>query len=584
VNPTLRRTPGSHEAAAAERWFLERGLPSVLTSRGRWRRLWPRCAPMLVAWAAVETCLLGVYFISDGNEVLIEGTPTTRQWAILALLAVALPLAALSGWLVSRISSGRIRAAAAAAALAFAVACGVIESGPVQLTRDAIILGLVLLLTGCGVGSVLAWAVRMTFEHLSTVGTLAIRALPIVLLTALVFFNTYVWLMAANINGERLTLAIVFLMGIAGAFVVSKTVERVRPLLRSTASLPEGSQSLVNTPFAILPGPASGSPLTRAERLNVVFLLATSQLIEILVVAGVGATMYLVLGVIILTPPLLKEWTHHQDMTTTVLGMTFPAPDSLIHMCLFLGALTFMYISARAVDDDEYRGMFLDPLIDDLHTALAARNRYLGSIADESEDLSGKRYGEVLLVEVGESGPQATVYNSFGLNDCPAELWSALDPQAIAQEHGVAAALLNGPRYWLMNAIEKRAEGPQQRMTFGGIEMIRQATVQLSSMNPAPYTVNEVTRDTVFVFNAGEEIYELIDPDGERWVMQTFSQVADPTLSRADLAGLAGRLTLPEGWSYQPRVLTETLRVDTTARPARVTQDDLTNSYSFEFD
>nr|BBX76452.1 integral membrane protein [Mycobacterium florentinum] len=336
---------------------------------------------MLSAWAAVEACLLGVYVISDGNEVFINGTPTSRQWAILALLALALPLAALIGWLVSRIASGGTRAAVATASLAFAVACGVIESGPIQLTRDAVILVVVLLLTGCGVGSVLAWAVRMTFEHLSTVGTLAIRALPIVLLTALVFFNTYVWLMAANINGERLTLAITFLMGIAGAFVISKTVERVRPLLKSTASLPEGSQSLVDTPFTAMHAPVSGSPLKRTERLNVVFLLATSQLIEILVVASVGATMYLILGVIILTPPLLKEWTHNQDMTATVFGMTFPAPVSLIHMCLFLGALTFMYISARAVDDDEYRGMFLDPLIDDLHTALAARNRYLGNVA-----------------------------------------------------------------------------------------------------------------------------------------------------------------------------------------------------------
>jgi hypothetical protein len=60
-------------------------------------------------------------------------------------------------------------------------------------------------------------------------------------------------------------------------------------------------------------------------------------------------------------------------------------------------------------------------------------------------DLSGKRYGEVLLVEIGDSGPQATVYNSFPLNDCPAELWSALDPQAIAKEHGAAAASKSRP-------------------------------------------------------------------------------------------------------------------------------------------
>ena len=197
-------------------------------------------------------------------------------------------------------------------------------------------------------------------------------------------------------------------------------------------------------------------------------------------------------------------------------------------------------------------------------------------------DLAGKRYGEVLLVTPGEAGPQATVYNSFPLNDCPAELWSALDPQTIAAENGAATALLNGPRYWLMNAIEKSQQGPQITNSFGGIEMIQQAIVLLSSMNPAPYTVNQVSRNTVFVFDAGEEIYELIDPDRRRWVMQTWSQVADPNLKREDLPGLADRLDLPEGWTYQPRVLTSELRVDTRTQAAQVLQDNLTNSYSLE--
>lgn len=199
---------------------------------------------------------------------------------------------------------------------------------------------------------------------------------------------------------------------------------------------------------------------------------------------------------------------------------------------------------------------------------------------EEVTDISGKRYGEVLLVTPGEAGPQATVYNSFPLNDCPAELWSALDAQALATEHGAAGALLNGPRYWLMNAIEKSPQGPAITKNFGGIEMLLQATVLLSSMNPAPYTVNQVSRNTVFVFNAGEEVYELQDPRGQRWIMQTWSQVVDPELSRADLPKLADRLKLPDGWSYHSRVLPSELRVDTTTRAAQVLQDDLTNSYS----
>ncbi|HKI43429.1 MAG: hypothetical protein ACLQIK_07755 [Mycobacterium sp.] len=200
--------------------------------------------------------------------------------------------------------------------------------------------------------------------------------------------------------------------------------------------------------------------------------------------------------------------------------------------------------------------------------------------SEESADLSGKRYGEVLLVTPGEAGPQAAVYNTFPLNDCPDDLWSALDAHTIATENGAAAALLNGPRYWLMNAIEKKPQGPQITKSFGGIEMIQQATVLLSSMNPAPYVPNRVNRNTVFVFNAGEEIYELIDPQGRHWVMQTWSQVADPNLSRADLPGLASRLDLPAGWTYQPRRLTSELRVDTRTQAAEVLQDNLTNSYS----
>ncbi len=199
------------------------------------------------------------------------------------------------------------------------------------------------------------------------------------------------------------------------------------------------------------------------------------------------------------------------------------------------------------------------------------------------KDFRGRRYGEVLLVGVGTDsggGPYATVYNTFGLNDCPAELWSQLDAEALAKDHGAAAALLNGPRYWLMDGIEKAPSSQPEIATFGGIEMFRSATVKLTSMNPAPYRPNIVTRNTVFVFNSGETVFELIDPNGQHWVMQTWSQVVDPTLAYEDLATLATRLSLPDGWSYRARVLEEDLRIDTLAEAAQVLQDDLTNSYS----
>ena len=377
---TRRGTAGS----AAESWFLERGLPFVLTRRARWRRLWPRSAPILAAYGTLQACILPIYLITGGHDVAITGEPTTSQLIVLAIIGLALPLMAIVGWLVSRSRSGRTRAGIATIAVVTVACVAATVGGATDLAQGAVVVAAVLILTGCGVGSVVGWAVRMMLSHLATVGALVVRALPVVLLTALVFFNTYVWLMAATISGNRLGLAMAFLVSIAAAFVISATRERVKPMLQSTAVVPndpKDTERLADTPFATLPDAADCAPLKRAERLNVIFVLATSQLAQIVVVAVVTATIYLILGVIILDPSLLNEWTHTYKSTATVLGFTLPVPDSLIHMTLFLGALTFMYVSARAAGDAEYRSTFLDPLIEDLHTTLIARNRYRGAVA-----------------------------------------------------------------------------------------------------------------------------------------------------------------------------------------------------------
>ena len=336
---------------------------------------------MLAAYAALQACVLPVYLITGGHDVEITGEPTTAEWIVLTIIGLTMPLMAIVGWLVSRLRSSRTRAAVATISVVFVACVAAITSDLSQLAQEAVVVAAVLILTGCGAGAVVGWAVRMMLSHLAMVGALAVRALPVVLLTALVFFNTYVWLMAATISGDRLGLAMAFLVSIAAAFVISATLERVRPMLQSTTVLPKDTESLADTPFATMPDASASAPLKKAERLNVVFVLAVSQLAQILVVAVVTAAIYLILGLIVLSPSLLNEWTPTYKSSATVLGFTLPVPDSLIHMILFLGALTFMYISARAAGDAEYRSTFLDPLIDDLHTTLIARNRYRGAIA-----------------------------------------------------------------------------------------------------------------------------------------------------------------------------------------------------------
>jgi hypothetical protein len=365
---------------AADRWFLERGLPAVLRPGALVRRLWPRSAPALAAYAVFMVNSVAVVATTGKHTIDIDGHPTRTEWFVLGLIILVLPVAAAIGWRVSRITSVRTRTVVAVAAVLVSIA-GAVFGGPSEriganLIFEAVLVGAALVLTATGIGSILGWGVRTAMDNLSFVGALFVRALPVVLLTVLVFFNTYVWLMASIVSRPRLWLALIFLALIAVAFITSATVDRVRPMLSGTAPSPDDDSRLVGTPFEAMPDPPAARPLSTAERVNVVFVLVTSQVLQVGLVAIVSALIFFVLGLILLSPELLAQWTRNGSSNGELLGMTLPVPQSLIQTAMFLAALTFMYVSARAVGDADYRTRFLDPLIDDLRLTLVARSRY----------------------------------------------------------------------------------------------------------------------------------------------------------------------------------------------------------------
>lgn len=73
--------------------------------------------------------------------------------------------------------------------------------------------------------------------------------------------------------------------------------------------------------------------------------------------------------------------------------------------------------------------------------------------------LRNTRYGEIILVRPAEDGLRGAVYNTTGLNDCPLDVWRSLDPQRLARDAGVPAALLNGPRFWTMDRLTAVTSG-----------------------------------------------------------------------------------------------------------------------------
>lgn len=374
----------TQERLAAETWFLRHGLPSVLTNRARWRRLGARSAPALAALSVLFLVGPVVTLVNGGGVINIDGDPTPAEWVIIALLLSTLPAMFVVAALVARLTDDRSRLIAAGIAVAVCFVADLVAvrwaAVPLELLGTFALVALVLAANGVGIGAVIGWGVRLTLSRMTSVGALFARALPVVLLTVLVFFNGHVWSMATSISRDRMWFVIGFMVLIAVAFLSTGIVERVRPMLSSTSVRDTDGARLVDTPFAAMPDPLQAKPLSRGERINVVFVILAAQLIQITTVAVVTGAIFMVMGLIAISPDLLDRWTLGGSDQGTWLAMTLPVPQALIHVSMFLAALTFMYVSARSVGDGEYRAEYLDPLVDDLRLNLVARSRYRAAV------------------------------------------------------------------------------------------------------------------------------------------------------------------------------------------------------------
>lgn len=199
------------------------------------------------------------------------------------------------------------------------------------------------------------------------------------------------------------------------------------------------------------------------------------------------------------------------------------------------------------------------------------------------DDLRNVRYCEIIPVFQEGTTLNVEVYNTLGLNDCPDDAWKKLNAESMAEQYGARVVKLNGPRYWVLNKlVGSGATRNGKVVDFGGIQMTLRATLQTKiwqgSVGDKFYTPNEVHRTTVFTYRAGNRVYELKAPNGDVYMMQSYSQIVDPKLTMDDLEKLGSRLKLPQGWTYGARVLDADIELKADGI-AYVINDDFYNAY-----
>jgi hypothetical protein len=198
-----------------------------------------------------------------------------------------------------------------------------------------------------------------------------------------------------------------------------------------------------------------------------------------------------------------------------------------------------------------------------------------------SGEIYNTRYCEVLELRGLPPDAVVTVWNTIGFSNCPLDKWSQLDPAAIAAARGDTAVILNGPRYWLMDAASGRTG---RSAVFGSLRFRKVATIPIHSaaeLAQTPYTERTIVRRNTWTWKKGRTVFELLAPGGAAYVMQSYSQQRDTSETLADLPGLANRLSWPEGWRFRQRKLRRDLVLAATGT-ATIVQDDLLNTYQRE--
>jgi hypothetical protein len=383
-------------------WFLHRGLPLVLTRRVRSHALVERSAPMVSGIGAVISLTMVLAELTDGDPDYGYAIRLT----VLTLLLVAAPFALylLHRSRTSLGEAGRRTAALLVMAL-FVFGLPFADSGftgiaAVEIIGFAFIAVLAIWLTYVGIGSIVLWAFRFALVQVGALGTLMRRALPLLMLTVVVFFTGELWQLAARVKREQLWYTIGFLAAVALIFVVTTIRDEVLALREDRDEQTDPAKLLEDTPLANAGVSApTRTPLSLAEQVNVVAVMVVAQTIQVVLFTAGLFAFFVALGVVAIPDDVAVLWAAEDSCWVgdvrvpraendppcpgTWFGIHTPVPQTVVQVSLFVAVLSGLYFTISTSVDPMYRERFFDPLISDVAVSLAGRDTYL--------ELEGKR-------------------------------------------------------------------------------------------------------------------------------------------------------------------------------------------------
>ena len=377
AGPGVVEQPGTDPAAAppdvaaCERVFRRNGLPLLVEGHSLDRDVFGRSAPFLL-----------VVLLAELTGAIRSGWPA---WAnALALLGgAAIVAAAYAGLNVLR---GRpwstLPQSVGVPELAFFVLVpallplvfgGQWDEALLTVAGNLVLLGAVRVVVGYGVLSSLWWGLARVVDELGASLLRLVRLLPLLLVFSLVlFYNAEVWQVFDRTHGVADIVLGAFFALLVVVFVGLRVPGEAREALAETvAGMPEHERAARFTP---------------RQRANLAAMIATSQLLQVLVVSLGMGLFFMALGTLTVTPEVMALWdvdggTWERTFSLAggggVGGADLVVTQTLLRVSVALATFTGLYYAISVQVDAVYREEFVDGIQTQLADVVRTRTRYL---------------------------------------------------------------------------------------------------------------------------------------------------------------------------------------------------------------
>jgi hypothetical protein len=341
-----------------ERRFRRAGLPLFIEDYSATRDIFNRAAPLLALvfigemlgaidldWSLLENLGAG----AAGLAILVGAFAVINRLRHRPLFAVpeTVGVPELAGFVILP-------------AVLPAVFGGQTTSAAVTAVANLVLLGLIYAVVGLGLLSMLRWAAGRLYGQLAASLVLLTRAIPLLLVFALVLFvNTEMWQAFSTMPREFLAVVALLLMALGSVFLVARLPREVADIERSVGA---------------------GPPLERRQLVNVGLVMFVSQGLQVLVVSLAVGAFFVAFGALTIGPQVRELWIGDNGnvlITLSFLGERVQITEELLRVSGGIAAVSGLYYAIAVLTDATYREEFLDEITGEMKETFRARAEYL---------------------------------------------------------------------------------------------------------------------------------------------------------------------------------------------------------------